>query len=155
MRSQIHFPIADIVPQADSMSLLSRAVEGDDTSIVVEADITPDCLFHEGPGVGGWVGIEYMAQAIAAWAGWRARLRGEPPHIGFLLGTRRYECSRPYFRSGETLRIEATQLLWADSGLGQFECSIAVDGEQVANAALTVFEPPDAAAFLKGEKNNE
>lgn len=155
MRSRIDFPIADIVPQADRMSLLARAIEGDDTSIVVEADVSTDSLFHDGQGVGGWVGIEYMAQSIAAWAGWRARLRGEPPHIGFLLGTRRYECRRPYFHNGETLRIEATQLLWSESGLGQFECSIEIDGEQVANAALTVFEPADAAAFLKGEKNDE
>lgn len=154
MMKNIDMPISAIVPHAGSMSLLSRAIEGDDMSIVVEADIHSDDLFHGEKGVGAWAGIEYMAQAIAAWAGWRERLRGAAPHIGFLLGTRRYTCSRPLFLAGETLRIVATRTLCGGDGLGQFECRILIGGETVAEAALTVFSPADAETFLKG-KNNE
>ena len=45
-------------------------------------------LFVEDGQVPAWVGIEYMAQAIAAWAGCRARAAGKPPQLGFLLGSR-------------------------------------------------------------------
>lgn len=150
MRVGINKPVSSIVPHAGKMSLLSRVIEGDEESIVVEADIHADSPLYSGGGIGGWVGIEYMAQAIAAWAGWRASLKGEPPRIGLLLGTRRYECSRPLFVVGETLRIEARQVLWSESGLAQFECRIQVDGDEVATAALTVFEPHDSDDFLKG-----
>lgn len=153
MRLPITLPIASILPQTGQMRLLSRVLEGDATSIVVEADISPDNLFFIGSGVGGWVGIEYMAQAVAAWAGWRAALRGEPPKVGFLLGSRQYQCSRDEFFTGETLRIEAQQLLWGENGLGQFDCRIEIGGEVVATAALTVFEPADSAAFIQGNQH--
>lgn len=151
MRVSISSPVSAIVPHAGKMSLLSRVIEGDEESIVVEADIHADTPLYFGGGVGGWVGIEYMAQAIAAWAGWRASLKGEPPRIGLLLGSRRYECSRPLFVVGDTLRIEARQVLWSENGLAQFDCRIRIDGDEVATAALTVFEPRDSDDFLKGK----
>ncbi len=101
--------------------------------------------------VDGWVGIEYMAQTVAAWAGWRARLRGAEPQIGFLLGSRRYECSRPRFGLGETYRVDVHRQFQADNGLGQFDCSIQFDGQTVASATLTVFEPANAEEFLMGQ----
>lgn len=149
MREPITVEVDAILPQAGRMRLLSRAIEGDETSIVVEAAITPDNPFWYGDGVGGWVGIEYMAQAVAAWAGWRAQLRGEPPKVGFLLGSRTYQCTREIFYSGEILRIEALQLVWGENGLGQFDCRIEIDGAEVARAALTVFEPADSTAFIQ------
>ncbi len=151
MRVGISNPVSAIVPHAGKMSLLSRVIEGDEESIVVEADIHADTPLCFGGGVGGWVGIEYMAQAIAAWAGWQASLKGEPPRIGLLLGSRRYECSRPLFVVGDTLRIEARQVLWSENGLAQFDCRIQIDEEEVATAALTVFEPRDSDDFLKGK----
>lgn len=149
MRTAIHYDIGDIVPHTGRMSLLDRAIEGDEDSLVAEVTPREDSLFHEGGGVGGWVGVEYMAQAIAAWAGWRARLRGEVPRVGFLLGTRRYECSRPRFKVGETLRIEVRRQFWSENGLGQFDCGIDINGETVATAALTVFEPQDGKGPLE------
>lgn len=149
MRTPISLPVESLVPHAGSMSLLSRVIEGDEESIVVEADIGPDHPFSYDGEVGGWVGIEYMAQAVGAWAGWRASLRGEPPKIGFLLGSRRYECRRARFMQGETLRIEVAQVLWGETGLAQFDCRILVGGEEVVKAALTLFQPPDAKKFLQ------
>ena len=55
--------------------------------------IGEDSMFFEPPhGVPGYVGLEYIAQTIAAHGGLRARAVGEPVRIGFLLGTRRYDC---------------------------------------------------------------
>ncbi|WP_186001820.1 MULTISPECIES: hotdog family protein [Corallococcus] len=141
MRTPIDLPIADLVPHAGRMRLLDRVLEGDTDSIVAEVTVREDSLFFEGGAVGGWVGIEYMAQAVAAWAGWHARQRGETPRVGFLLGTRRYQCSRPVFKAGDCLRVEVIRQFSADNGLGQFDCTLTLGTEQVATAALTVFEP--------------
>ncbi len=153
-RVPVSYPITDIVPHAGKMCLLDRAIDGDAESLSCEVTIRQDGLFFNHGGVDGWVGIEYMAQAVAAWAGWRARLRGEIPKIGFLLGSRRYDCSRPRFNLGETYRVDVHRQFQADNGLGQFDCSIQLDGQTVASATLTVFEPENAGDFLM-EKTRE
>ncbi len=154
MRKPVDVPVAILLPQTGRMCLLSRAIEADEESIMVEAVIDSDNLFCDTQGVGAWVGIEFMAQAVAACAGWKAYLDGQPPRIGFLLGTRRYRCSRQYFHVGETLRIEAIQVLVSDSGMGQFDCRILIGQNEVASAALTVYAPDDAQAIFE-ERVNE
>ena len=149
-RAPVSYPISAIVPHSGKMSLLDRAIDGEAEGLSCEVTIRADGLFFSDGGVDGWVGIEYMAQTVAAWAGWRARLRGETPKIGFLLGSRRYTCSRPRFVLGETLRVDVHRQFQADNGLGQFDCQIHVDGHTVASASLTVFEPSDANEFLMG-----
>ncbi|MES2935522.1 MAG: hotdog family protein [Pseudomonadota bacterium] len=153
MRVALEYSIEQILPHSGRMQLIDRAIEGDEESLVSELVIRDDNLFFDGASVGGWVGIEYMAQTVAAWAGWRARLLGESPKIGFLLGTRRYNCSRAAFHLGDTLRVEVRRHFQADNGLAQFDCKLEIDGATVATAALTVFEPEDADAFLKGQGN--
>jgi predicted hotdog family 3-hydroxylacyl-ACP dehydratase len=91
-----------------------------------------------------------MAQAIAAWAGYKAQLRGEPVKIGFLLGTRRYECSRPVFALGSVLRVHVQCVLQNENGLGSFECFIDNDEGRVATATLTVFQPANVDDFVSG-----
>ncbi|MBZ4400154.1 3-hydroxylacyl-ACP dehydratase [Myxococcus sp. MISCRS1] len=153
MRTPIAFDISEIVPHADRMRLIDRAVEGDEEGLVAEVTLREDCLFQEGGEVGGWVGIEFMAQAIAAYAGWRQRLQGQPQRMGFLLGTRKYECSRPSFKVGEHLRIEVRRQFWTDEGMSQFDCTLGVGGETVATAALTVFQPPASVDLTKVGKD--
>ena len=149
MRVPVEFAMADLVPHAGRMRLLDTAIDGDAESLRARVEIRVDSLFFNGLGVGAWVGIEYMAQAVAAWAGWRARLAGGMPKVGFLLGSRRFECSRGQFLLGEVLVVEAHRQFQADNGLSHFECTLAIAGQQVASAALTVFEPDDVSQFLK------
>src|SRR2546426_3960121 len=87
--------IRSLVPHSGPMVLLDRVVSVDEESLCAEVLIRADSMFCAAGGVGAWVGLEYMAQAIAAYAGYGARLRGAPVKIGFLLGSRRYECRRP------------------------------------------------------------
>ncbi|RXZ37095.1 3-hydroxylacyl-ACP dehydratase [Oxalobacteraceae bacterium CAVE-383] len=154
-------PVASLVPHSASMLLLDRVVDADADSLQAEVDITATALFCGEDGVGSWIGIEYMAQAVAAFAGvqamQQARKQGlqdggaheqAPRKIGFLLGSRRYTASRGHFAPGSTLRIHVQRLLQADNGLGSFDCSIAEGGERIASATLTVFQPPDLTAFL-------
>ena len=82
--------IEELVPHTGPMCLLDRVIDAGDEHLVAEVTIRADDLFADGGAVGAWVGIEYMAQAVAAWAGWRARVQGGAPKIGLLLGTRDY-----------------------------------------------------------------
>jgi predicted hotdog family 3-hydroxylacyl-ACP dehydratase len=145
--------IRTLVPHSGPMVLLDRVISVDEDSLCAEVGIRSDSLFFTGVGVGAWVGIEYMAQSIAAYVGYTAQLRGDPVRIGFLLGVRRYECSRPIFALGSVLRVHVLRVWQSESGLGSFECRIDDAEGQVATAILTVFQPDNADDFLKGVGN--
>lgn len=145
-------PIGDVVPHAGAMRLLDALLHADDDSCTASATVRASQLFVDEAGMPGWVGIEYMAQTIAAWAGvkdWRA---GRRPGIGFLLGSRRYECDVPAFPVASQLTISVRAELTGDNGLGQFACRLALDGREVARANVSVFQPADAQAFLQGQQ---
>jgi predicted hotdog family 3-hydroxylacyl-ACP dehydratase len=144
------FPIEACIPHRGAMRLIDRLVEADAEHAVAEVDVPADGLFVRDGGVPAWVGIEYMAQTIAAWAGARALRAAGTPRLGFLLGCRQYAARLASFPAGATLRIEAHCELISDNGLGQFDCRIALAGADVAHALVSVFEPDDAAALLSG-----
>jgi len=150
--------IRELVPHAGPMVLLDRLVAVGEESLCAEVVIDQDTVFFDGSGVGAWVGVEYMAQAVAAFAGYEARQRGEPVKVGFLLGSRRYECSQPHFAYGSTLHVHVQRALQGENGLGAFGCRIedAADptGIALASATITVFQPDNVSEFLQ-EINNE
>lgn len=150
--SDVLLPLADLVPHAGAMCLLDRVITAESERLSAEVVVPADGLFSRDGGVGAWVGIEYMAQAVAAWAGWQARRIGEAPAIGLLLGTRRYRCRVPRFAAGQRLQVDVERSYQADNGLGQFECRIHAQGVELASAQLTVFGPKEPSAFLNGEQ---
>ena len=143
--------IRTLLPQAGAMVLLDRLLAADADKLCAELEICPGSLFCDGQGVGAWVGVEYMAQAVAAHAGYAAYLRGEPVKVGFLLGARRYEAGRPMFALGSVLHVHVQRALQGENGLAAFECRIddAVSGVTAASATITVFEPANATVFLE------
>jgi predicted hotdog family 3-hydroxylacyl-ACP dehydratase len=145
------FNVRDLVPHSGDMVLLERVLSADAENVVAELTINPGTLFCDGVGVGSWIGIEYMAQAIAAHGGNLARQRGEPVKVGFLLGARRYQCSVPLFAVGSVLRVHAHHAMQGDNGLAAFECRIedAASGATLATATITVFEPNNVDEFLQ------
>jgi len=138
------------VPHRGAMRLIDRVVAVDEAHAVAELDVPDDGLFVHDGAVPAWVGIEYMAQTVALWAGARAMRAGGAPAIGFLLGSRRYEAGVAAFPGGATLRVEARCEMAGDNGLGVFDCGIAMNGDIVATARLSVFEPKDGSALLEG-----
>ncbi len=131
------------VPHRGAMSLLDTVVHHDDLSVVARVRVSGDGPFAGADGVPAWVGIEYMAQAVAAWSGARARSGGGSPRIGYLLGSRRYEAAVPAFEIGAELEVFAQCELMGDNGLGMFDCRITQDGRVLASGRLSVFEPPE------------
>jgi predicted hotdog family 3-hydroxylacyl-ACP dehydratase len=150
------FPgIGELVPHSGAMVLLDRVLSADAENLCAEVTIHAGSVFYDAPsaGVGSWVGIEYMAQAIAAHAGYLARLAGAPVKIGFLLGARRYEAQLPLFVDGSVLQVHVQQALQGENGLGAFECRIEMAGAVLAQATITVFQPEDAKQFLQESLN--
>lgn len=145
--------IRTLVPHAGPMVLLDRVIAVDEETLCAEVRIGPETLFCDGQGVGAWVGVEYMAQAIAAHAGYAAHLRGKPVKVGLLLGSRRYECSRPNFALGSVLHVHVQRVLQSENGLGAFECRIEFandpSGVAAATATITVFQPENVSDFLQ------
>jgi predicted hotdog family 3-hydroxylacyl-ACP dehydratase len=79
------------------MRLIDRVLEIDDEHVVAEVDVPFDGLFVRDGRVPSWIGIEYMAQTVSAWAGRRGRAAGGAPRAGLLLGSRRYEVTAMAF----------------------------------------------------------
>lgn len=142
--------IETVIPHRGTLLLLDQVLEYGDDAIAVALRVPLDGVFHDDGSVPAYIGLEYMAQAVACWAGCHARARGLPPPLGFLLGTRRYTCAVPRFAAGTLLRVEARRELMGDNGLGVFACRILADGCELAVAHVSVYEPEDARAYLAG-----
>jgi predicted hotdog family 3-hydroxylacyl-ACP dehydratase len=137
------------IPHRGALRLIDRVLVVDGEHAVAEVDVPFDGLFVRDGQVPSWIGIEYMAQAVSAWAGARARTLGGAPRAGLLLGSRRYEVRRNGFPCGARLRVEARCELMGANGLGQFDCRIEMDGEAVATARISVFDPPEGIDLLQ------
>ncbi len=137
----------DLLPHQGAAVLLDSVLDASQTSLTAQVAIRPGMPFHGDRGVPAHVGIEYMAQACGAFSGLRARRAGEPPRMGFLLGTRRYQANRDWFVDGEQLGVTVT-LVYRDDNLGLFDCVIRSGNDVLARAQLVVAEARDPAAFL-------
>ncbi|MYN18468.1 3-hydroxylacyl-ACP dehydratase [Rugamonas sp. FT107W] len=143
--------VRELVPHSGRMVLLDRVLSADEDNLCAEVRIHAGSMLAGEEGVGAWVGIEYMAQAIAAHAGWLALQRGEAVKVGFLLGSRKYACGVPLFATGSVLLVHVHRVLQGENGLGAFDCRIDVAGgaSAVATATVTVFQPDNVNQFLK------
>jgi predicted hotdog family 3-hydroxylacyl-ACP dehydratase len=143
-------PIEDLLPHRGAMRLLDSVISGDETSIVAEV-VVPAAAWYldEKGGMPAWIGIELMAQAIAAHAGLQGRVKGGPPKRGVLLGCRAYRANMPRVASGTLLKVSAKMILIDQSGFGAYDCTIESPSAEFASATLKIFEPEDFEAFLR------
>ena len=144
----IAWPLAELLPHAGDMILIDHVLSFDDDHIHTCLTVQSNGVFSRADGsLPAWVGIELMAQSVAAYAGCHARQRGDGVQMGFLLGTRKFECNVEHFPVGTELNIHGTRSLEDDNGMGVFECHIHGPGIH-ASARLNVYRPPQAAQYL-------
>lgn len=145
----IDWPIAGLLPHAGDMILLDAVEAFDAESIEARLQVKPKGLFNLPDGsLPAWIGVEIMAQTVAAFAGCQARQAGLPVELGFLLGTRSFQCNVAHIPAGGLLRVRALRSLQDDNGMGVFECHL--DGPGIhAEARLNVFRPPEVASYLQ------
>jgi predicted hotdog family 3-hydroxylacyl-ACP dehydratase len=110
--------------------------------------ITAESMFADTQGVPAWIGLEYMAQTIAAYSGLQERLQGGRPKVGFLLGSRKYLCNAERFAIGQRLVVTVSPELQGSNGLNVFNAELHGDGIS-ASAVVNVFQPDDADRFLQ------
>jgi len=100
----IPWPLAELLPHAGEMILIDQVDSCDDEQIHTRTMVRQGGLFNRADGsLPAWFGIELMAQSVAAFAGCRARRNGQPVALGFLLGTRKYQCDVEHFPLGAEL----------------------------------------------------
>ncbi len=144
----MNWPIESLLPHTGGMILLDAVTLAEEERIVCRRTVRPGGLFEDADGsLPAWCGVELMAQCVAAWSGWQAKREQRPVRLGFLLGTRRYQCDVGAFPAGSELVIEAARCFHDDEGMAMFACRIDAPGAH-AEARLTVFSPPDPDAFL-------
>lgn len=145
----LSWPLAELLPHAGDMILLDHIEQCDDERIVTHLQVRNGGLFNQIDGsYPAWLGVELMAQSIAAYAGVRAKRRGEAVELGFLLGTRKYQCNVERFPLGTQLQIEAIRSLEDESGMGVFECYLRGPDIYV-EARLNVYRPPNVASYFQ------
>ncbi|MEQ1621921.1 MAG: hotdog family protein [Methylococcales bacterium] len=133
--------VAALIPHTGDMVILDRIIAFDDPRLSAELVVRSDGLLGgDESSVPAWVGIEYMAQTIAAYAGMVAKQANLPIRLGFLLGTRRYISNVGAFKVGTKLTINIEKILH-DDNLGVFDCRIVGEGIEVT-ANLNVYQPP-------------
>ena len=135
------WPLLDLIPHEKPMSLLDEVVTVGDGELLAKVTLHTDSVFAAPEGVPALVGIEYMAQAVAAFAGHRALKAGEQVRLGFLVG------NTGFFPVENTLWVHVKELVQGDNGLAVFACCIRSESVCVS-ANLNVFQPEDPAAFL-------
>ncbi len=131
--------ISELIPHSGTMILLDKIIEFDERSLSAEIVVRENTLLSNSKEVPSWVGIEYMAQAIAAFAGIQSKQAGKTINIGLLLGTRRYISNIAAFDVGIVLTVKITKLIH-DEKLGVFDCKIYGTGIEIS-ANLNVYQP--------------
>mgnify|MGYP006073554311 CR=1 FL=1 len=147
------FTIDELVPHSGDMSFLDAVVDSGPEFLSAVAQVHDNNPFLVDEAVSAWVGVEFMAQGIAAWAGIQAKLSNQPIRAGFLVGTRKFECNKAKIELGTKLDIYVEQIMVSANGLSVFSCTLS--GECLhAKANINVFQPKDVELFMKTEKGN-
>ncbi len=142
--------VAKLIPHRQPMILIDRLLEHQTDTLLTETIISPESAYFDenSQSVPNYVGIEYMAQSIAALAGLEAKANQQPIRIGFLLGSRKLKMHVKAFKLGESYQSRVSRLYQEDTGLAVFECQIIHQGKVVAEANINVFQPQDTSAYI-------
>ncbi|ARP87067.1 ApeP family dehydratase [Bordetella genomosp. 9] len=144
------WPVARLLPHAGDAILIDAVQDWDAVSVTASAVVRPGTPYSDEDGsLPPWIGLEIMAQAIGAWAGCQALSAGTEAGLGFLLGTRRYDCRVERFLPGTRLDVRAVQSMHDPGGMGIFECELSAGGQRLAHARLNVYRPADGREFTR------
>lgn len=144
-------PIEQLLPQRGVMRLLDQVLAADQTMVAAQYRVPRGAWFSNArDAMPAWIGIELMAQAVAAHVALESWRDGGAARLGVLLGTRAYQASQAEFEADSVLRIEAREVLRTDAGHRAYECLIARQGRPLAQAVVKVFQPDDFNQFIEG-----
>src|SRR3954453_17006999 len=96
----IRYRVEQLVPHRGPMCLLDEIAGYGAEWLHARVTPRPGTVFATTLGIPGWVGIEYLAQAAAAFGGIEQVQAGAAPSIGLLIGARYYRCMQDHFSFG-------------------------------------------------------
>lgn len=150
-------PIRELLPHRGRAVLLDRVLTHEPSKTVCAVDPFAGSLFRSRNGTTpAYVGLEYMAQTIAAHGALLERARhatgtigehgatadkpGHDAKPGFFVGARRLSLASPHFDAGQELTVTAVHLR-GTSGLLAFDCTVAdaATGSSMVSGVLTVY----------------
>lgn len=143
-------PVAELVPQRPPMLLLDEVVAADDDAITCAALVGPDNVFLVDGRAHAAVALEYMAQAIAALAGLRARADGQAPGLGMIAACRGLELHAEHLVPGDALRIAATRVF--TGAMAEYRATVTRRGEPLAEAVLHVVSTVPTTTSIPGSQ---
>lgn len=137
------YDMEKILPHKNQMVLIDDVLEYNthENWVKTIVKIRPDSMLFEKEqnGVSSIAGLEYMAQTIGAYAYFKNNM--QPPQMGFLLGTRKYENNTDIFECGKEYTIIAKEN-YTDNSIVSFECFIYNEEKGIcANANVNVYVP--------------
>ncbi len=145
------FPeIETLLPQRGTMLLLDRVTAFTNETLSAEYRVRGDAWYADSNArMPAWIGLELMAQTMAAHAALSAQHHGRPPQPGVLLGSRQYQAFCAAFEANTVLKVEVQQILALADGNQAYDCALWQGNELAAKAVLKVFQPPDFSAFMQ------
>jgi predicted hotdog family 3-hydroxylacyl-ACP dehydratase len=144
----VRYRVEELVPHRGAMSLLDSIDDYGEDWLRAGVTPRPGVRFATAEGVPGWVGIEYMAQAAAAFGGIEQVQRGQQPSIGLLIGARYYRCMLDYFPFGTPLTVVATIAMRDTADFAAYDCRLSLAGREIAECTLKAYRPHDLAPLL-------
>lgn len=138
----ISYSLHELIPHREPMLLLNSVRELGDNFSTAEIIISKSSsFFMPAKGVPSWIGIEYMGQTAALIAGYQLQQGTVTPHLGLLLGTRKYEAFTAWFKEDDVLLVSCKEVAVVGQELATFQGEIRNknDGVLYATAKLSVF----------------
>jgi predicted hotdog family 3-hydroxylacyl-ACP dehydratase len=146
-----NYAIEQVLAHDAPMILIDSLSHYSDENACCAVLITEQSPFYN-PAIGGvpsYIGVEYMAQSIAAYAGALASDSEQQIKIGFLIGSRKYQTHHSVFTKGSTLAIKVQKLYQEESGLSVFDCQIWTADTLLCEAKINVFQPENPLQFIR------
>ncbi|WP_340679977.1 3-hydroxylacyl-ACP dehydratase [Paraglaciecola sp.] len=146
-----NYPIESVLPHAHPMILVDKLVAYSPLSAQCSVQIGTHSNFYntERNSVPSYVGIEYMAQTIAAYANVLKLDEGGKVSLGFLVSARNYTTEVSEFLLGTELIVNVELILKEANGLSVFDCIIKHADDIVVAAKINVYEPDEPELYLK------
>ena len=151
--------LAPLLPHSGRMVLLDSITDYGDHHLTATAAIGEDHILLQNGHLPCMLGMEIMAQGIAALTGCHAANAGQPVRLGFLLGTRKLNLFADFIPLHTRLLIQVQESMMDSTGFGVFDCSLhwtdAPEHERhllpadglLIEAALNVYSPQDETAM--------
>jgi len=142
-------PVSELIPHAGPMVLLHSVIDHSRQRTRCRVVIGANSPYHDDGIVPPWIGLEYLAQAIAVHGGLHGRAAGDPIRLGLLVGCRCLTIATTNFTCGQVLEASVARL-WGERDLFAFRCtltdshngSVLMHGDFVVARADAVPSPP-------------